>query len=131
TLSFAFRPIYLPPRPPLWLKHVDAAFLTDAARSASHGPLRACEKIAVVQAFRPAVSGGPDRLRQGYGGPPTSLRQGYGGPPKHLRRRKLYAEAEGPFYFRSDFFTGSIAGVATIHKKKKTRTARLGDGLPR
>ena len=68
---------------------------------------RACEKIAVVQAFRPAVSGGPNRLRQGYGGPPTSLRQGYGGPPKHLRRRKLYAEAEGPHYTRSDFFTGS------------------------
>src|SRR5438445_13878838 len=66
--------------------------------------VQACEKIAVVQAVRPAVSGGPDRLRQGYGG-----------PPKHLRRRKLYAVAEGPFYLRSVVFTGSVAGVVTNH----------------
>ena len=29
---------------------------------------------------------------------------------KHLRRRKLYAEAEGPHYIRSDFFTDRGAG---------------------
>ena len=56
------------------------------------------EKIAVVQAFGPAESGKPNRLRQAT---PTRMprwgsRQGYGSPPKR-------AKAEGSHSIRSDF----------------------------